>query len=190
MSQKSLFSEAIFLLDSSASVRPRDFKDEITFTKSLANILHLFSGKSRVRGVISYGLYARPITSYTTQAQFNKSVDLAPYVGGNRRMDLATGKSLEIFRQNTHPHLTKILVLVTSGDPSPDSKDLQNTFKSLRKLGIKPFVFTVGGNVDKTKFTSFVDELNDVKDVQSFKELSKVAQVYGNLLMGMLFISR
>lgn len=175
----------MFLLDSSASVSIRDFQDEITFTKSLATYLQLFSGKSRV-SVISYGSYARPVAEYRTPKEFNKSVDIAPYINGKRRIDLALEKSLEIFRQGVYPQLTKILVLLTAGDSSLQSKDLKSVFEPLRELGIKHFIFGIGRNIDKKKLLQIVDKPNDFKEIQSFKDLSKGNGVYENILIGML----
>ena len=82
--------DVIFILDSSSSVTPDEFKKAKEFVKLIARYLNIAPGKSR-GSVIIFSSTATPVVpfdGYTTMPEYNAAVDRVSQLSGTRRIDL------------------------------------------------------------------------------------------------------
>lgn len=139
--------DVVYLIDSSDPVTQDQYGDQKEFVKYLARYLNTMP--SRTRGaVITYGSSATLVTNLgmanTTQA-FDKAVDSAAKVGGERRMDRAVDAARGVFLSKARPAFAKVAILLTSGHQLAEIQHsvLKAAFQRLYDLGARLYAVTI-----------------------------------------------
>ena len=182
-----IMADIIFLLDSSSSISSINFQIEKKFVNALARSLNVASNKSK-GSVIVYGSaqdVAISLEEFTDLAGFKLAVDIANYMGGLRRMDLALQAAARIMR-SARRNIPKIAILITAGKQSPPNTSvlLKNAARPLRGLGAQTFVVAIGNDPEKREIDTVVEDPRNVFNVSSFVDLlpkaSEIARPVAN----------
>ncbi|KAJ7380115.1 hypothetical protein OS493_010826 [Desmophyllum pertusum] len=83
--------DMLFLLDSSSVISRANYGKELSFLQKIVELFNISPRYVRA-GIIPYGNTAElsiPLGSHTTNEAINRSIDLLPYMGGNKRIDRA-----------------------------------------------------------------------------------------------------
>lgn len=173
--------DILFIMDSSYEVNQEEYKSEKDFIKSLIRSLNVSLDTSRA-ALISYGdlgsLNSRFI-GLKSLSDFDKLVDNATYVGGERRIDRALEKSTQILNE-ARAGSSKFVIFLTGGRQASSGKPLDEVVGPLRENGVKTYVITIGKKSDAQELRPLVASPEDLVSLLSFKELnsqiSKIAR--------------
>ena len=162
------------MMDSSIDVTQEDYFRQKTFLKDMARYLNVSPGRSRA-AVITYGSNANLLFKfggYGTLPTFDKVVDMAPFVGGERRMDLAL-EDAGLLLVEAKPYKTKWVILLTAGPhpTTPNVTSLLEASKSVRELSDKVYVVAIGNKVNIRELRDVVADPKDIFPVLSFQSL-------------------
>jgi hypothetical protein len=180
--------DVVFIIDSSSRVGQRSYTAEKEFIKSVSRPLNVYPGKSRA-AVVTYGNTASRVVDFgspsRTVAEFERSVDAAPVIGGERRMDKGLEKAADVLAE-ARPNVTKIALLLTSGRQLSlaDRKELERVTKRLRDVGVKVFVLSIGNELTTQELLQYVDRKEDIIRLDSFDVLQPVALPTARQIMG------
>lgn len=170
--QPKLEADVLFVIDSSYEVSQEDFKIEKNFIKSLVRSLNMSSDSSRT-ALISYGDRAS-LTSRFIDLQslidFDKSVDNASYIGGDRRIDKAVEMVSRLLNEAGGAS-SKVVIFLTAGRQASSGRPLEDVVQPLRQNGAKTYVIAIRKQTDVQDLRPLVDTSEDVVRVLSFKEL-------------------
>ena len=152
----------------------KNFKLKKSFVKSLARSLSVSPDMSRA-SVIVYGSKPNVVLSldeFTNTHSFERAVDQASFISGSQRMDLALEAAAGVMKKGSR-NVPKILVLVTAGPQSSvgDPKILNDAMESLRSLGTRTYVVTIGNQPNKPMLIDLVEDSKDIFETPSFVEL-------------------
>lgn len=168
----------MFLVDSSYDVSREKYEKEKDFVKSLAYILNLSPGKTRV-AVIIYSNSARPVigfTDYTSPSSFERRVDSLPFLGERRRFDVCLIQAGSVLK-TARASVSKVIILLTAGNTQVDgAQPLNQAMASLRPYDANMFVVAIGPQVDKTEFRAVVLQPDDIFHATAFNLLRRQSQ--------------
>lgn len=171
--QPKLDADVLFVMDSSYEVSQVDYKTEKDFIKSLVRSLNMSMDTSRA-ALISYGNLGSLTSRFIglkSLTDFDKSVDNASYIGGERRID----KALEIVTRilnEARAGSSKIVIFLTKGRQASGGKSLEEVAEPLRQNGANTYVIAIGKDADINELRPLVASPEDVVTVVSFKELN------------------
>lgn len=179
--------DIIFLVDSSSTVPQSSYQIEKDFVKQISKYLNVEPGQSRA-AYISYGDQSRTaftFNGYNSYPEYERLVDSAPYVGGQRRMDRALDAASTLLGE-TRPSAPKIVVLLTAGRQSlgVNGRLLHEAAGRLRDKGAKTYVVAIGAGPNKNELRGAVDRPEDIIPVRSFNKLIPKAPPISRELAG------
>lgn len=111
--------EVVYVLDSSSTVGPENYKLLKDFTKALARVLN-HSPNYTQSAVITFGSFPyTPIRmgSHRDLETFSQAVDNLRYLGGNSNLDIAVTFAARAFSSDD-PKVPNIIIVVSNKDPS------------------------------------------------------------------------
>ena len=164
--------DVVFLIDSSSDVSWENFLREKDFVKSITTFMNADQNDTRL-AAITYGRFAQghEVGLVNESDVFLSNLNRAPYVGGQRRMDLAIEKAAEIL-EGSRFLVPKVVVLLTAGKNSFDGRKLlANASQGLQDLGVTAYVVAIGRNADIKELGSIVDDERDIFNVSQFARL-------------------
>jgi hypothetical protein len=167
----------IFLVDSSLRVSKSNFVRQKEFVKQIGRQLNIMEGRSR-GALVSYGNTARisfSFDNYTTAEDFERSVERAPYVGGNRRTDKALEAARELVSK-ARPHFPTLVVLLTAGRQGPGAGSLITAAQPLRKPGVAIYAVSIGPETDDTELRQVVKKPQNLIKIKEFTDLRPKVQ--------------
>lgn len=124
--------------------------------------------------VVTYGYIAKEQASLISpQDELLGGLDRAEYVGGRRRIDLASTKAAEIL-EGSRFLVPKVVVLLTAGvNGVGEAELLSNASKALRDVGANIYVVAIGEDVDLRELEMIVEEQKDIFKVPKFTGLAE-----------------
>lgn len=171
MKQPKLEADVLFVIDSSYQVTQDDYKREKEFIKSLLLSLNMTSDSSRA-ALITYGDHgslASRFTGLQSFDDFDKSVDNASYVGGDRRIDKALKMVARVLNE-AGPASSKLVIFLIGGRQASGG-GLDDAMEPLRQFGAKTFVISIGKQPDVQELRPLVSSPEDIVTVVTFKDL-------------------
>lgn len=177
--------DIIFVLDSSGSIWPVDYKKQLNFLANLVDSFDIGSGRSQVRiGAITFSDKAYlefPLDQYTEPDQLKEAILNITYRGGRT----FTNKALRLLKEQVDPHLTNnkgpiVAVVITDGR-SAQPKDTKAEAEKLHQLGINVYAIGVGDskNYDIEELKAIAsDPDNGVYTVSSYSALKEITQKF------------
>ena len=167
--------DVVFLIDSSSDVIWDNFLREKDFVKSITTFMNADQNDTRL-APITYGSFAQGQAGLVNASDvFLSNLNRAPYVGGQRRMDLAIEKAAEIL-EGSRFLVPKVVILLTAGKNSFDGRKLlANASQGLQDLGVTTYVVAIGRNADIKEVGSIVDDERDIFNVSQFARLPEAS---------------
>lgn len=104
--------DIIFVVDSSSEISRIDFEREKAFVKQMSRLLNVHQGQSRA-ALVTYGTRPKTVFSFggsDDAVLFGKAVDLAPFVGGERRLDRVLPSITQILTE-ARPQVSTFLII-------------------------------------------------------------------------------
>ena len=181
--QPKLEADVLFLIDSSYEVSQEDLAREKDFIKSLVRSLNVSSDSSRA-ALISYGdrgSISSRFTGLKGLTDFDRSVDNASYIGGERRIDKAVEMVTRLLNE-ARAASSKVVIFLTGGKQASSGKSLEDVVQPLRRSGTKTYVIAIGKQTDLQELKPLVISPEDVVTVQSFTELSTQENRISNII--------
>lgn len=178
-----LEADVLFLIDSSYEVSQEDLAQEKDFIKSLIRSLNVSSDSPRA-ALISYGdrgSISSRFIGLKSLTDFDRSVDNASYIGGERRIDKAVEMVTRLLNE-ARPASSKVVIFLTGGRQASSGKSLEDVAQPLRRHGTKTYVIAIGKQTDLQELKPLVISPEDVVTVQSFTELSTQENRISNLI--------
>lgn len=168
--------DVVFLIDSSSDVIWDNFLREKDFVKSITTFMNADQKHTRL-AAITYGSFAQGQAELVNESDvFLSNLNRAPYVGGQRRMDLAIEKAAEIL-EGSRFSVPKVVILLTAGKNSFKGRQLlANASQGLQDLGVNTYVVAIGRNVDIKELGSTVDDERDIFNVSQFARLPETSE--------------
>lgn len=163
----------MFVIDSSYEVSQEDYKREKDFIKSLVRSLNMSSDSSRA-ALISYGDHGSLNSRFIglqSLVDFDRSVDNASYIGGDRRIDNALEMVTRLLSE-AGTASSKVVIFLTGGKHASSGESLGDAMEQLRHHDAKMYVIAIGKQADFQELRSLVGSKEDVLKVLSFKELN------------------
>ena len=163
----------MFVIDSSYEVSQEDLAREKDFIKSLVRSLNISSDSSRA-ALISYGdrgSISSRFIGLKRLTDFDRSVDNASYIGGERRIDKAVEMVVRLLNE-AGTASSKVVIFLTAGGQASSGKPLEDVVQPLRRHGTKTYVVAIGKQTDVQELKPLVISPEDVVTVQSFTELN------------------
>lgn len=134
--------------------------------------------------VITYGDQASIVSRFTGLqpiGNFDKMVDNASYVGGDRRMDNALKMVARVLSEAKAESPTFVIFL-SGGRQASTGGALNDTIEPIRQFGAKTFVIGIGKQPDFIDLRPLVAYPKDVVTVASFEDLkSQTKQVASHI---------
>ncbi|XP_011603520.2 collagen alpha-6(VI) chain isoform X2 [Takifugu rubripes] len=140
---KDIPGDLIFLIDSSGSIYPEDYKKMKDFMKSV--IKQSIVGKNEVHvGVMQYSTIQKlvfPLNQYYTKDELSKAIDEMQQIGGGTHTGEAITDVSQYFdaRNGGRPDLKQRLVVVTDGE---SQDEVRQPAEALRAKGV--IVYSIG----------------------------------------------
>lgn len=148
--------DVYFLLDSSSSIRPEEFKKQLKFVEDIVDVFDIAANKTRV-GVSTFSHDYRSIISldqYSNKEELKTAIANVTYLGGGTD----TGAALQRVREvdfssaRTRREVAHILIVMTDGlSRNPDSTKLQA--KLAKTNGTYIFAIGISDNVDEDELS-------------------------------------
>ncbi|WAR03535.1 COCA1-like protein [Mya arenaria] len=144
--------DVYFLLDSSGSISPGDFRKELRFTNDVTEMFDTDSGAVRV-GVLSFSQTVTPhigLGEYADRSDLLTRIASVPYEGRGTNTAEALaflcdkGMSLE----QTRPDVPRVAIVLTDGMSQNMTATLQNA-ALVHRSAITVFVIGIGSQVDR-----------------------------------------
>lgn len=158
--------DMLFLLDSSSVISRANYGKELSFLQKIVELFNISPRYVRA-GIIPYGNTAElsiPLGSHTTNEAINRSIDLLPYMGGNKRIDRALKLANQTFSK-ARPMVPKILLILTHGGQLTEpGTDLRLAVQALRSQGVSIFVIAIGEDVDYSRLYQIVERNHIITD--------------------------
>ncbi|XP_068690493.1 collagen alpha-3(VI) chain-like [Montipora foliosa] len=158
--------DMLFLLDSSSAVPRLNYPKELEFLKKVVDLFRISPRYVRA-GVIPYGVRAElsiPLGRHSTNEAINRSIDLLPYIGGQRRIERALILANQTFSE-ARPLVPKILLILTHGGAlTIPGANLLTAVRALRFQGVSMFVISFGEDVNYATLGQIVQRKNLITD--------------------------
>lgn len=167
-----------FAMDMSSSITVKNYEKQRNFIKNVADTFSVSMGKTEA-GVVTYNeeasLWIR-FGQHKNNEEFKTAVDKIPYWGGQTRLDRGLKMAADgLFGAIKHErtNLSKILIVLTDGDQSSDSKatPLDQAVLPLLQLGVKVLAVGVGSDVSRDELRLIVEKEEDIFTMDDFDEL-------------------
>ncbi|NXK31145.1 COSA1 protein, partial [Piprites chloris] len=152
--------ELVFVIDSSESVGPDNFKVIKTFTKTFIDKVLANQATTRI-GVINFSHKVDLVSSlkqYTTKEHVKLAVDKMPYLGEGTYTASAIQEAIQLF-QAARPAVRKVAVVITDGQADTrDKVKLDNAVREAHAMNIEIFVIGIVQRTDH-HFDDFLKEM-------------------------------
>ena len=142
--------EVVFVLDSSTSVGPDNWKLELKFLADIVKRLRIGSNADRV-GLVTYNTDAKVefgLTKYTSKAALIRAIHRVKFSEGIT----ATGDALRLARTRVLSHVRrgvpKIVILITDGRTNTGEDPIKEAAK-LKASGVTVFAVGITSEVNK-----------------------------------------
>ncbi|XP_067020859.1 collagen alpha-4(VI) chain-like isoform X2 [Acropora muricata] len=158
--------DILFLVDSSSAVSRLNYPHELEFVKKVVGQFRISPRYVRA-GVIPYGSRAElsiPFGRHSTNEAMNRSIELLPYIGGQKRMEKALMLANQTFSE-ARPLVPKILLILTyGGDLTVSGANVLTPTEALRAQGVSMFVISIGQKVDYARLDQMVPRSSLITD--------------------------
>lgn len=166
--------DVVFMLDSSSNVPLAEYKKEKDFVKSLARDLNVSPGNSNA-ALVAYGRMAVEVIGFDSKrllSDFETAVDNAPYINGNRRIDRALNKTVQIMTK-ARLTATKIAVLITAGRQTSEfgSQTPGDAALPLLEKGVYDYVVAIGREPHYSELLPVVQEQSHIFRMAYYDDL-------------------
>ncbi|NWR30291.1 COSA1 protein, partial [Tachuris rubrigastra] len=152
--------ELVFVIDSSESVGPDNFKIIKIFTKTFIDKVSANHATARI-GIINFSHKVDLVSSlkqYTTIEYLKSAVDKMPYLGEGTYTASAIQEAIQLF-QAARPAVRKVTVVITDGQADArDKVQLDNIVREAHAMNIEIFVIGIVQRTDP-HFDDFLKEM-------------------------------
>ncbi|KAH9515009.1 hypothetical protein Btru_021656 [Bulinus truncatus] len=172
------------VLDSSSSIRNRDFKTGIKFLQDFLSQYEVSSEPNGVRvSIISYGKGIYPeigfnLTTYDTKEEVIDAIGKIPHKAG---LYTDTGKAIKYMHQYqladgiVRPGVTKIGIVITDGN-SQEWKVTKSAAEEARNDGINMFAIGVGQGIRDEELLNIAGDPSRVTKVDNYDKLNSIKE--------------
>uniref|UniRef100_H3D6Z4 Matrilin 2 n=1 Tax=Tetraodon nigroviridis TaxID=99883 RepID=H3D6Z4_TETNG len=178
----------VFVIDSSRSIRPRDYEKVKTFIVNLVQFLEVGPEATRV-GLLQYGSVVQPefsLSTFSTKAEVEQAVRNMKHLATGTMTGLAIQYAAETSfteadgARPAHLHIPRIAVVVTDGRPQDRVEEVA---AQARQAGIQIFAIGVG-RVDMKTLKTIGSEPHSehVHLVASFSQMETLVSVFQSKL--------
>lgn len=185
---KALPLDFVFLIDSSRSIRPKDYEKVKTFLINLLQFLEVGPDATRV-GLLQYGSVVQPefsLNTFATKAEVEQAVRSMKHLATGTMTGLAIQYTMETSfteadgARPAHLHIPRIAMIVTDGRPQDK---VQEVAAQARQAGIQIFAIGVG-RVDIKTLKSMGSEPHSehVHLVANFSQIETLISVFRSKL--------
>ncbi|XP_063435027.1 collagen alpha-1(XII) chain-like isoform X1 [Mytilus trossulus] len=164
--------DVFFLLDTSGSILPSDFKKQLDFVGTVVGMFDISPDKTRV-GVSTFSHEYNPmfgLEQYHDKDSLLGAIQSVPYSGGGTD----TGHALkqlrerEFSRQFTRPSVAHIIIVLTDGlSRFPDQTRKQAAM--IKKTGSYVFAVGIGNNIDQNELSNIASSPDSNNDKYAFQ---------------------
>ncbi|XP_048579524.1 collagen alpha-3(VI) chain isoform X2 [Nematostella vectensis] len=183
--RENITANILFLLDSSSTVTPSDYRQLKAFVATIAGYLNVNSGGSRAALAVfsDNATKISSFTRFTTLSNFRNAVNNAQYLVGRRRTDVALATATEYFK-DAEKDIPRVMVMVATGPPSPvsDRVPIREAARPLALEGVTTFIVAVGTEPLKWGLKDAVVQGGDILPVTSIPELSIEARSIARII--------
>ena len=163
-----------FVMGMSSSITVKNYEKQQNFVKNVADTFSISMGKTET-GVVTYNeeasLWIR-FGQHKNNEEFKTAVDKIPYWGGQTRIErglkMAADGLFGAIKQE-RANLSKILIVLTNGDPKVTSLD--QAILPLLQLGVRLLAVGIGSDVSRDELRLIVEKDEDIFTVDNFDEL-------------------
>nr|XP_006114568.1 collagen alpha-1(XXVIII) chain [Pelodiscus sinensis] len=152
--------ELVFVIDSSESVGPENFKIVKDFVKALIDRVTVNQATARI-GIINFSHKVELVSTlqqYTSKDKLKLAVDNMQYLGEGTYTATAINKAIEIF-QVARPGVRKVAVVITDGQADTRDQSLDVVVRNAHAINIEIFVIGVVQKSDPN-YEDFLKELD------------------------------
>nr|AAZ80783.1 matrilin [Biomphalaria glabrata] len=172
------------VLDSSSSLRNRDFKTAIKFLQEFLSQYEISSDPNGVRvSIISYGKGIYPeigfnLTTYDTKDEVIEAIGRIPHKAGLRT---DTGRAIQYMHEAqlangvVRPGVTKVSIVITDGN-SQEWKLTKEAAEEARKDNIVMFAIGVGTDIRNSELLNIAGDQSRVTKVDNYNQLSSIKE--------------
>lgn len=180
----------VFVIDSSRSIRPKDYEKVKTFIINLLQFLDVGREATRV-GLLQYGSVVQPefsLNTYTSRAEVEQAVRNMEHLATGTMTGLAIQYTMETAfteDQGVRPmslNIPRIAMIVTDGRPQDTVEEVA---EEARQAGIQIFAIGVG-RVDMNTLKAIGSEPHSehVHLVANFSQIETLVSVFQSKLCG------
>ncbi|KAM9723182.1 matrilin-2-like isoform 1-T2 [Menidia menidia] len=180
----------VFVIDSSRSIRPKDYEKVKTFIVNLLRFFHVGRDATRV-GLLQYGSVVQPefsLDAYASRAEVERAVRNMEHLASGTMTGLAIQYTMETAfteEQGARPadmHIPRIAMIVTDGRPQDTVEEVA---MQAREAGIQIFAIGVG-RVDMNTLKAIGSEPHSehVHLVANFSQIETLISVFQSKLCG------
>lgn len=180
----------VFVIDSSRSIRPKDYEKVKTFIINLIQFLEVGPDATRV-SLLQYGSVVQPefsLNTFTTKAEVEQAVRNMKHLATGTMTGLAIQYTMETsFTEDdgarpAHLHIPRIAMIVTDGRPQDKVEEVA---AQARQAGIQIFAIGVG-RVDMNTLKTIGSEPHSehVHLVANFSQIQTLISVFQSKLCG------
>ncbi|XP_072249450.1 matrilin-2-like [Leuresthes tenuis] len=180
----------VFVIDSSRSIRPKDYEKVKTFIINLLQFLDVGHDATRV-GLLQYGSVVQPefsLNTYTTRAEVEQAVRNMEHLATGTMTGLAIQYTMETsFTEEqgarpTNMHIPRITMIVTDGRPQDTVEEVA---AQAREAGIQIFAIGVGRvDMNTLKAIGSKPHSEHVHLVANFSQIDTLISVFQSKLCG------
>ncbi|KAM4735165.1 matrilin-2-like [Anableps anableps] len=180
----------IFVIDSSRSIRPKDYERVKTFIINLLQFLDVGHNATRV-GLLQYGSVVQPefsLNTYTTKAEVEEAVRNMKHLATGTMTGLAIQYTMEVAlteEQGARPmslQIPRIAMIVTDGRPQDTVEEIA---AQAREAGIQIFAIGVGRvEMNTLKAIGSKPHSEHVHLVANFSQIETLISVFKSKLCG------
>ncbi|XP_067418246.1 collagen alpha-1(XXVIII) chain isoform X2 [Emydura macquarii macquarii] len=152
--------ELVFVIDSSESVGPENFKIVKDFVKTLIDRVAVNQATARI-GIINFSHKVELVSTlqqYMNKDKLKLAIDNMQYLGEGTYTATAISKAIEIF-QVARQGVRKVAVVITDGQADTRDQTLNVTVRNAHAINIEIFVIGVAQKTDPN-FNDFLKELD------------------------------
>ncbi|XP_075322675.1 matrilin-2-like [Odontesthes bonariensis] len=180
----------VFVIDSSRSIRPKDYEKVKTFIINLLQFLDVGRDATRV-GLLQYGSVVQPefsLNTYTTRDEVVQAVRNMEHLATGTMTGLAIQYTMETSfteEQGARPmsmHIPRIAMIVTDGRPQDTVEEVA---AQAREAGIQIFAIGVGRvDMNTLKAIGSKPHTEHVHLVANFSQIDTLISVFQSKLCG------
>lgn len=170
--------DVAFLVDSSGSIRSRDYRKMKTFVSKMVEKFNISPAGSRA-AVVQYSTKATTVIRfgvYTNSQAFERAVQGLRHERGYTRIDLALIRAYyDLFRArvNTRFLVPKIAFVLTDGEQTKQFSytPLDEASQRLKDLGVLVIAIGIGKSVEREELEQIASSKKEVIIAKSFDDL-------------------